>query len=68
MENQASIREFFGKLQAASKGNAPLPWELLHTPAAAANRTASISGAPALSRATAAGGDDYGVGLPPMAG
>ena len=68
MENQASIREFFGKLQAASSGNAPLPWELLHTPPSAANRTASINGAPALSRISASTGTDYGVGLPPMAG
>ena len=68
MENQNSIREFFNKIQAASAGNGPLPWELLHTPPAAASRTASISGAPALSRMTASTGEDYGVGLPPMAG
>jgi hypothetical protein len=68
MENQASIREFFGRLQAASNGNAQLPWELLHTTPAVANRTASISGAPALSRTTANAGNDYGVGLPPTAG
>ncbi len=68
MENQASIREFFNKIQAASSGNAPLPWELLHTTPAAASRTASINGAPALSRIAASTGTDYGVGLPPMAG
>jgi hypothetical protein len=68
MENQASIREFFNKIQAAPTGNATPPWELLHTPPAAASRTASINGAPAISRMSASTGDDYGVGLPPMAG
>lgn len=64
MENQANIREFFNKIQAAAASNAPLPWELLHT-SASASRAASTSN---LSRNVAYVGEDYGVGLPPMAG